>query len=52
MTMSKSVMPRRRIASLPAGVLPDRLLGGHELLEHDRRLDTGQFPPQPHLPGR
>src|SRR5205823_11560062 len=24
---------------LPAGILPDRLLGGHELLQHDRRLD-------------
>src|SRR4029077_16069444 len=37
---------------LPAGVLPDRLLGGQELLEHDRRLDTGHLAPQPHLAGR
>jgi len=37
---------------LPAGILPDRRLGGHELLEHDRRLDTGQLPPQAHLAGR
>ena len=36
---------------LPAGVLPDRLLGGQELFEHDRRLDTGHLAPQPHLAG-
>ena len=26
---------------LPAGIFPDRLFGGHELLEHDRGLDVG-----------
>jgi hypothetical protein len=36
---------------LPARVLPDRRLGGQELFEHDRRLDTGQLPPQAHLAG-
>jgi len=36
---------------LPAGVLPDRFLGGQELFEHDRRLDARQFPPQAHLAG-
>ena len=36
---------------LPAGVLPHRFLGGQKLFEHDRRLDIGQLPPQPHLAG-
>src|SRR5689334_7104131 len=36
---------------LPAGILPDGLLGGQELLQHDRWLDTGHLAPQPNLPG-
>src|SRR5271165_1534065 len=31
---------------LPAGIFPDRLFGGQELLEHDGRLDAGEFGPQ------
>src|SRR5215470_18451207 len=34
---------------LPAGVVPDRLLCGQNLLEHDRRLHAWTLPPGTHL---
>ena len=36
---------------LPAGIFPDDLLGGQELLEHDGRLDAGKFGPQLYVAG-